>query len=316
MADVMGVGGGVTGLAAAYELEKLGVDYTLIEVKGRLGGSVVSERRDGFVLDGGPFVLHRTREWPFLAELGLEEAVAPVAKLADGSDLVTFKDGTQTLTDALVQRLQTGRILTRMAVSTIGQVENRYAICMENGMMMEAAALIICAPARFAERMFYTFQPEISLRLLKFHYDTITRVSLGYRAEAVTLPLEAPPDPGFAFGRWTNEPHRVPPGHVLLQIGVRFPLNKTTPEQMVEELTRTMGWPSDPVVSRVDYWPESHSLSPYTDEHDTLMTEIEALLPGGVALAGNDYRARLFEDRVLHGQAAARQIAAWMGQDA
>lgn len=314
MADVMVIGGGVTGLAAAYELEKLNIDYTLIEVKGRLGGSVISEKRDGFVLDGGPFVLHRTREWPFLAELGLEDAVAEVADLPDKTQLVTFKQGTQTLTDALIGKLQNGRILKRMAVSSVGQVANRYTVCMENGMMMEAAGLIICAPARFAERMFYSFRPEISLRLLRFHYDTITRVSLGYREADIALPIEPPPDPGFAFGRWTNNPHRVPPGHILLQIGVRFPLNKTTPEQIVAELIRTMGWPSDPMISHVNFWPESHSLTVYTDEHDTLMTEIEALLPDGVALAGNDYRSRLFEDRVLHGQEAARQVAAWMGR--
>jgi hypothetical protein len=43
------------------------------------------------------------------------------------------------------------------------------------------------------------------------------------------------------------------------------------------------------------------------------MTEIEALLPDGVALAGGDYRARYFEDRVMDGQTAARKIAGWLG---
>lgn len=309
MADVMVVGGGVTGLAAAFELERLGVPYTLIEVKGRLGGSVVSERRDGFVIDGGEMVLRRTKPWTFLDELDLTDAVYTVTKLANGQELVAFKDGTQTLTDALARQLKNGRIIQRMAVSTIGAFDGRYAVCMENGMVMEAEALIITVPAKHAERMFYTFQPEISLRLLKFPMDTITRVTLGYRSDQITIPFEGPGDAANAFGRWTDSPYRVPAGHVLVQVGVRYPLTRTRPEAMVSEVQRVMEWPTDAVVQRVDYWPDSHSLAPHDPQHDATMTAIEALLPAGVALAGGDYRARWFEDRVLDGQAAARKVA-------
>lgn len=315
MADVIVIGGGLTGLAAAYELEKQGVDYTLIEVKGRLGGSVISEPRDGFMLDGGPFMLHRTREWPLLAELGLDEAIYTQAELPDGAELVAFKGGTQTLTDALAGKLHAGRVLRRMACSTVGTVDGHYTVCMENGMMLPAAALLICAPARYAERMFYTFQPEVSARLLRFHYDTITRVSLAYRQDDIPLPVEPPPDPAIAFARWTDSPHRVPPGHVLLQVGMRFPLPRTSPEALVGELVRVMRWPQ-PLLSRVDYCPESHALNPHSDTHHALMSEIEALLPPGVLLAGNDYRASRFEERVEHGQAAAQSIAAWLKRPA
>ena len=43
MPDVIIIGGGLTGLSAAFELEKLGIAYTLIEVKGRLGSNIVSD---------------------------------------------------------------------------------------------------------------------------------------------------------------------------------------------------------------------------------------------------------------------------------
>ncbi len=312
MADVIVIGGGLTGLAAAWELEKRGVGYTLIEVKGRLGGSIISEKRDGFVLDGGPMVLYRTQDWPFLKELDLDDWLYRVAEVP-GGELVAFKYGTQMLTDALAKRLQNGRTLTRMAVSSIGKVENRYAVCLENGLMLEAAGLVVTAPARFAERMFYAFQPEISARLLKFPYDNITRVSLGYRAEDITLPIVPPPDAAYAFGRWTDSSYRTPPGHVLLQIGVRYkPLPDTPPETIVREVARSMRWPLEPVLSRVDFWSESHSLAPHTPQHDQMMTEIEQHLPDGIALAGNDYCAARFEDRVLHGQAAAQKIVSWL----
>lgn len=312
MPEVIIVGGGLTGLSAAFELEKLGIPYTLIEVKGRLGSSIVSEKRNGFVLDGGPFVLNRSCEWPLLAEVGLADALYQVARLTKGDELVAFKEGTQALVDALVNRLISGRIITRMSVSTLGKVENQFAVCLENGMVMNGDALIVAAPARYAERMFYTFQPEISERLLKHRYDSITCVSLGYRKDQILLPFKAPEDPSCAFGNWTDSEYRVPPGHVLVQVGVRFPLERSTPEIIVRELQRIMEWPSDPVVQRVDYWPESHSLMPYDPRHEADMDAIEALLPEGIALVGSDYRALHFEDRMSQGQAAARKIADWL----
>lgn len=48
MRDVVIIGGGLSGLAAAYELEKHNVDYTLIEVKRELGGSIRTLKKDDF----------------------------------------------------------------------------------------------------------------------------------------------------------------------------------------------------------------------------------------------------------------------------
>ena len=53
------IGGGIAGLAAAYELEKAraagaDVEYTLFEARDRLGGSLASETVNGIVLERGP----------------------------------------------------------------------------------------------------------------------------------------------------------------------------------------------------------------------------------------------------------------------
>src|SRR5688500_9640421 len=50
------VGGGISGLAAAHRLarEAPGIRVTLLEAAGRLGGKIVTERVDGFVIEGGP----------------------------------------------------------------------------------------------------------------------------------------------------------------------------------------------------------------------------------------------------------------------
>lgn len=48
------IGGGISGLAAAYELAQRGVTFQLFEASARAGGLIHTERHDGFVIDAGP----------------------------------------------------------------------------------------------------------------------------------------------------------------------------------------------------------------------------------------------------------------------
>jgi protoporphyrinogen/coproporphyrinogen III oxidase len=47
------IGGGITGLSAAYELATRGVPFVLLEASDRLGGLVRTDRVDGFTIDAG-----------------------------------------------------------------------------------------------------------------------------------------------------------------------------------------------------------------------------------------------------------------------
>jgi protoporphyrinogen/coproporphyrinogen III oxidase len=71
------VGGGIAGLAAALRLTTLvpAADVTLIEGEPRLGGKIVTERIDGFVIDGGPdsFLAAKPRGVGLANELGLTD---------------------------------------------------------------------------------------------------------------------------------------------------------------------------------------------------------------------------------------------------
>lgn len=73
------VGGGITGLAAAYYLQKLQPSWRvqLFESKERLGGNIITERHDGFVIDGGPDSFLRTKPQAvsLCRELGLESSL-------------------------------------------------------------------------------------------------------------------------------------------------------------------------------------------------------------------------------------------------
>jgi len=52
--SVVIVGGGISGLAAAYELQRRGVRVRMLEASGRVGGVIRTDRFDGWVVDGGP----------------------------------------------------------------------------------------------------------------------------------------------------------------------------------------------------------------------------------------------------------------------
>src|SRR4051812_40491005 len=54
MPDVIIVGGGTAGLAAAYELKGRGVSFVVLERASTPGGVIVSEEFDGFTIDAGP----------------------------------------------------------------------------------------------------------------------------------------------------------------------------------------------------------------------------------------------------------------------
>lgn len=78
------VGGGVTGLAAAYDLERLtDAQIDLYEAADRVGGKVGTERLQGFVIETGPDSLFSRKEGIFelIEELGLSgEVVEPVRR--------------------------------------------------------------------------------------------------------------------------------------------------------------------------------------------------------------------------------------------
>src|SRR5688572_1095407 len=57
MIDVAVIGGGIAGLAAAYELQRRGLTVRLFEASARAGGVIQTDRFDGWVIDGGPDAL-------------------------------------------------------------------------------------------------------------------------------------------------------------------------------------------------------------------------------------------------------------------
>ncbi len=76
------VGGGITGLAAAWQGVRRGAHVGVVEADERLGGKVATTHRDGFAIEEGPdsFVAYRPAALRLIEELGLaDQVIAPGA---------------------------------------------------------------------------------------------------------------------------------------------------------------------------------------------------------------------------------------------
>jgi protoporphyrinogen/coproporphyrinogen III oxidase len=75
------IGGGITGLSAAWEAQQRGISYSLLEASDRWGGKVISSELKvngaNFLVDGGPdtIVTRKTEAWDLSRELGILEQV-------------------------------------------------------------------------------------------------------------------------------------------------------------------------------------------------------------------------------------------------
>jgi len=74
MRRIVVIGGGVSGLAAAHRVLEFGHHVTLLEASSRLGGTIQTTHRDGFLLERGPdsFISEKPEALQLAQRLGLE----------------------------------------------------------------------------------------------------------------------------------------------------------------------------------------------------------------------------------------------------
>jgi len=77
--DVVIVGAGIAGLSAAYELQKRGLSFVILERGPRAGGVILSEQVDGYTIDGGPdsLLTQKPEAITLCEELGISDRLVP-----------------------------------------------------------------------------------------------------------------------------------------------------------------------------------------------------------------------------------------------
>ena len=115
------IGGGIAGLAAAFELEKAraagaDVEYALFEARERLGGSLASENVNGVVLERGPdsFLSEKPAGAELCRELGLADQLTP-SNDANRKTYIVVKNRLVPLPDGLMFLIPTKLVPTALS---------------------------------------------------------------------------------------------------------------------------------------------------------------------------------------------------------
>ena len=241
------------------------------------------------------------------------------------SMFMTLKKGLAQIPGALQAQLDPTSILLEKSVVSINAntgTKGRYRITFSDDTVLYAQGVIVTIPAHAATNMLQDLDSDLSSELASIPYISTATVSLGYRAEEVTHPLD-----GFGFVvprlekrkimacTWTSRKfsHRAPDNTVLIRCFVGGAQNESLaflekPElvrTVREELRTILGIQADPLISRAYRW--KNSMPQYVVGHGEKIERIEKVLARhpGLFLAGSAYQGIGISDCIVGGEKAA-----------
>jgi oxygen-dependent protoporphyrinogen oxidase len=246
---------------------------------------------------------------------------------------MTLHGGTQELVDALARELGDS-VRLHSAVRFLERLpeQGRYRLVVEQGSRvstLEADAVILAIPSYGAAELLRDVTPDGATRLQAMRTVSTGTLSLAYRRNEVTHPLDGF---GIVIPRserrlinaisWssTKFDHRAPAGYALLRVffgGSRNPqMMERGDEEIVEiarrELAQIMGLVAEPIFHRIYRWPNANPQ--YDVGHLARVDAIEAALPKGIYVTGSPYRGIGIPDCVHQAQQTAekalKQLAA------
>ncbi len=114
MKRVVIIGGGISGLSTALYLKEQAasagheIEYLLIEKGGRLGGNILTEKVDGFLIEGGPDCFLSEKPWAaqLCRHLGLGDQIMPTTEENKGT-FVLSKGRLHEMPDGLILMVPT-----------------------------------------------------------------------------------------------------------------------------------------------------------------------------------------------------------------
>lgn len=180
-AEVIIIGGGLSGLALADHLQRLGVDYLLLEARSRFGGRIKVAQVEGSVFDLGPswfwpgqpriadmvsrFGLTVTEQYS-KGTLSFEDEHGDVQRGHGFSSMegsYRLKGGMNSLVTALVAGLAPNKIRVNAAVTAIHD-NGHITVDLADGQSFTGNKIVLAVPPRVAAT--FDFQPALPATVL------------------------------------------------------------------------------------------------------------------------------------------------------
>ena len=264
------------------------------------------------------------KEWE-LAHGSLLKAV--LARQKEGrprARLLSFDRGLGVLTSAIAAQLGDA-VRPNARIERLERNGNGWRMGLAGGSSCDADHVVLAMPAHTAARVVSGLDPSLSSSLVSIPYADLSVVALGYRASAVTAPLN-----GYGYLVTRNEdlstlgvlwessifPHRAPDGSVLLRVmlgGARRPEVSAFDDESVaalaaREATKVLGISGRPHRYWVFRWPSA--IAQYTVGHDTRTAAMRQAVAAhrGLRICGTAYDGVSFNDAIQSARRTAREL--------
>jgi protoporphyrinogen oxidase len=342
------VGAGIAGLTAAWELARAGIEVVVLESERRAGGVIVTERRDGFLVEGGPDGwLAAERDIPDLAaELGVANGVvrqsargswlwpgggSALERLDEGraatllgiqtqgADLTagfqSFAEGMERIVAALLDQIGS-TVRSPLGVTGLTADHGHWRLTVTGGMTVEADGIVLALPAFSAGRLLEQAGVTGARELGEVTYFPSVTTSLAYEQSQIGRPLEGT---GFVTSAGaagvvracTYVSQKFPgraPAGHVLLRAFVGPTDGDPGQAAHRELAAALQIRGGPMWSRAFFW--TKGIPRYTAHHATHVAEVRRRLDAltPVAIAGAGYDGAGVSACVRSGRAAGREI--------
>lgn len=244
---------------------------------------------------------------------------------------MSFKDGMQTLVDAVSARMPEGTIRLNQYVRALSKTRDIWSILMDNGAQLYVDGVIIATSAYQAAPLLEEFDPSLASDLRRIEYSSSAVISLAYKRGDVPHPLD-----GFGFVVPVVEKRpiiacsfssvkfagRAPERCVLLRCFVGGALQPevykwddyTLIEVMCKEMRSLIGIKAQPIFALVHRHPQSMPQYPVGHLDQVLRINDKVKRYRGLAIAGNAYGGIGISDCIHSGESAAEAVVNDIGR--
>lgn len=240
------------------------------------------------------FVEYEQQLGSLIRAAGRERSGSP----SKGSFFQSFRGGMGTLAESLKESLDNNQIRLRSEVEKLQPGKDGWLVGTRSE-QIKTAELVLACPAHAGSRLVGEFDPALAQELAAIPYSSAILVTLLYRRESFTHPLNGfgflvprPERQAIAAATWINTkfPSRIAPEFVAIRAFIVHPeadallsIPEADLARLVQkDLMRLMGITSDPVEFRVYPWPQS--MPQYVVGHTERLQKIRSLLQGSPGL--------------------------------